>query len=192
MFKRSCVCFAMLLIISCLLFTVSCAEKTGAIKPEATVTQADENAEKMAAEKKAQLEEQKLIEEKRLQEEAKQRENIAARNIFLSEDIRFEFDKAVILPETREVLKKKAAWLQENPDVKVMIEGHCDDRGTTEYNIALGARRAESAKACMIDLGIAASRMSTISYGEERPVDPRHNEEAWAKNRRAHFAIRDV
>ena len=191
MFKKSCACFAMLLIISGLLFTASCAEKTGAVKSEATVTQADENAEKMAAEKKVQLEEQKLIEEKRLQEEAKQRENMAARNRFLSEDIHFEFDKAVILPEAQEVLKGKATWLQENPDVKVMIEGHCDDRGTTEYNIALGARRAESAKTCMIDLGIAASRVSTISHGEECPVDPGHNEDAWAKNRRAHFAIRD-
>lgn len=192
MFKKSYACFVvMLLIISgLLLVVVSCAEKTVAVKSEPAVTEADEDAEKMATEKKAQLEEQKLLEEKRLQEEAEQR-NIAARNRFLSEDIHFDFDKAVILPEARQVLMEKAAWLKENSDVKVMIEGHCDERGTVEYNIALGMRRAQSAKACMIDLGIAASRMSTISYGEECPVDPGHNEEAWAKNRRAHFAIRD-
>ena len=71
-----------------------------------------------------------------------------------------------------------------------MIEGHCDERGTAEYNIALGERRARSAMDFLVDLGISASRLSTVSYGEERPLDPRHNEAAWAKNRRAHFVIR--
>jgi len=115
MFKKACACFAMLLIIPGLLFTVSCAEKTRTVKSEATVTQADENAEKMAVEK-AQLEEQKVIEEKRLQQEANQRENMAARNRFLIDDIYFEFDKSILLPESREALRRKAAWLQEYCD----------------------------------------------------------------------------
>ena len=84
---------------------------------------------------------------------------------------------------------QKAEWMRENPNATVTIEGHCDERGTNEYNLALGDRRAESAKAFLTDLGIDSSRLTTISYGEERPVDPRSDEEAWAKNRRAHFVV---
>ena len=90
----------------------------------------------------------------------------------------------------QDVLKNKGMWLRDNPDVNVTIEGHCDERGTVEYNLALGDRRAESAKAYLVNLGIPASRIETVSYGEERPVDPGHNEAAWARNRRAAFVIR--
>ncbi len=76
-----------------------------------------------------------------------------------------------------------------HPDITVIIEGHCDERGTNEYNMALGNRRAESVKSFVVDLGIAPERLTTVSYGEERPLDPRHNEEALAKNRRTHFVI---
>ena len=86
-------------------------------------------------------------------------------------------------------MNRKAEWLRENADTSIIIEGHCDERGTNAYNIALGERRAESAKAYLTDLGIDGLRLTTISYGEERPVDPGHNEEAWAKNRRAHFVV---
>jgi len=89
----------------------------------------------------------------------------------------------------QDTLRRKAQYMRENPDLKVVIEGHCDERGTNEYNLALGDRRANSAKIFLSDLGISSSRMTTISYGEERPVDARSNEEAWAKNRRAHFVI---
>jgi peptidoglycan-associated lipoprotein len=105
----------------------------------------------------------------------------------MQEDIYFEFDKSTLTPAAQDNLLQKAEWLRENPDATVTIEGHCDDRGTNEYNLALGDRRAESAKAFLVDLGIDASRLASISYGEERPVDPRNNEEAWAKNRRDHF-----
>jgi len=107
----------------------------------------------------------------------------------MQEDIYFEFDRSFLSPMAQQNLKAKAEWLMANPDVSVTIEGHCDERGTFEYNLALGDRRAESAKAFLVDLGIDAKRLATISYGEERPVDPRHNEEAWAKNRRAHFVL---
>jgi peptidoglycan-associated lipoprotein len=90
----------------------------------------------------------------------------------------------------QETLKRKAAWLRDNPTATVTIEGNCDERGTNEYNLALGERRAESARAYLVDLGISASRLTTISYGEERPLDPRHNEEAWAKNRNDQFKLR--
>ena len=84
---------------------------------------------------------------------------------------------------------KKAAWLRANANVTVTIEGHCDERGTNEYNLALGDRRADSAKAFLVDLGIAASRLTTISYGEERPLCTQKTEECWAKNRRDHFVL---
>ncbi len=103
--------------------------------------------------------------------------------------IHFDFDRYTIRPEDRELLIKNAEWLRRNPGVKVWIEGHADERGSSEYNIALGEKRARSVKKFLVDLGISPDRLSTITYGEERPVDPRHNEQAWAKNRRAEFVI---
>ena len=107
----------------------------------------------------------------------------------MQEDIHFEFDKSTLTPAAQDNLMKKAEWMKENPDATVTIEGHADDRGTNEYNLALGERRAESAKNFLVDLGIAPSRMTTISYGEERPLCPQQTEECWAKNRRGHFVI---
>ena len=113
----------------------------------------------------------------------------AARQMFENEDIYFDFDSSALQPMAREVLKRKADWLFEKWDASVIIEGHCDDRGTNAYNLALGERRAESVKAFMVDLGVDAARMTTISYGEEKPMDMGRNEEAWAKNRRAEFVL---
>ncbi len=109
--------------------------------------------------------------------------------MIMQEDVYFEFDKATLTPVAQDNLMRKAAWLRENSNVTVTIEGHCDERGTNEYNLALGDRRADSAKAFLVDLGVAASRLTTISYGEERPLCTWRNEECWAKNRRGHFAI---
>jgi peptidoglycan-associated lipoprotein len=108
---------------------------------------------------------------------------------FMTERIYFDFDKSVLKLEAQSLLKKKAEWLKANPSTKLLIEGNCDERGTAEYNLALGERRAESAKKYLVDLGVDAKRISTISYGEERAMDPRHNEEAWAKNRNDGFVI---
>lgn len=107
----------------------------------------------------------------------------------LLKSISFDFDRYDIRPGDMEILKENAALLRNHPRVKVQIEGHCDERGTAEYNLALGERRANSTKNYLVSLGISADRLSTISYGEERPLDPRQNEEAWAKNRRAQFVI---
>ena len=104
-------------------------------------------------------------------------------------DIHFDFDKYSIQPGEAEILKENSALLKKYPGMKFQIEGHCDERGTGEYNLALGERRANSVKKYLASLGISPSSISTISYGEEKPFDPGHNEEAWTKNRRAHFVI---
>lgn len=102
-------------------------------------------------------------------------------------DIKFDFDNFDLRDEAREVLKKHAAWLTENKDVNLTVEGHCDERGTAEYNLALGERRAKAAAMFLMNMGIDDKRIKTISYGEELPMDPGHDEGAWARNRRAHF-----
>jgi peptidoglycan-associated lipoprotein len=96
-----------------------------------------------------------------------------------------------LTPQAQEILTKKAKWLRDNPAATVTIEGHCDNRGTNEYNLALGEGRAQSAKTFLMDLGVDVSKLRTISYGEERPLDPQQTESAWAKNRRAHFVIEE-
>ncbi len=101
----------------------------------------------------------------------------------------FPFDSAVISPEAIAALKDNAKYLKENPAVKVQIEGHCDERGTVEYNLALGERRAKASRDRLKKLGVPQSRMSTISYGKERPLDPGHDESAWSKNRRSAFVV---
>jgi peptidoglycan-associated lipoprotein len=109
--------------------------------------------------------------------------------MIMQEDIYFEFDKATLTPAAQDNLMRKAAWLRKNSNATVTIEGHADERGTNEYNLALGDRRADSAKAFLVDLGVVASRLTTISYGEERPLCTDQTEECWTKNRRGHFAI---
>jgi peptidoglycan-associated lipoprotein len=108
----------------------------------------------------------------------------------MKEDVHFAFDSSVLDATAQAILKDKAGWMKSNPDAAVTIEGNCDERGTVAYNLALGERRAESAKAFLVNMGISAAKMTTISYGEEKPLDPGHNEQAWAKNRRDHFVIK--
>ena len=105
------------------------------------------------------------------------------------ENIHFDFDRYNLKPESMEILAKHAAVLKANPNVKIVIEGHCDERGTIEYNLALGEKRAGAARDYMLRMGITSQRMSIVSYGKERPLDTRHTAEAWAKNRRAVFAV---
>jgi peptidoglycan-associated lipoprotein len=106
---------------------------------------------------------------------------------FEAEDIYFNFDEFSISPDGMKTLSSKAAFLKTHPKLKVRVEGHCDERGTTEYNLALGEKRAEEVKNYLISLGIDGNRLSVISYGKEKPAASGHNEEAWAKNRRAHL-----
>jgi peptidoglycan-associated lipoprotein len=107
----------------------------------------------------------------------------------LKSDIHFDFDKYDIKAEDRPALKKIADWLIANPHVTLRAEGNCDERGTNEYNLGLGERRANAAKAYLMSLGVPAARIKTISYGEEKPLCTEHNESCWLKNRRDHFEI---
>ncbi len=146
------------------------AEKAAAEKAAAEKAAAEAAAKKAAAEKAAA-------------------EAAARQKAVELADIRFDFDDYSLRDDAREILKKNAEWLNKNKDVQVVVEGHCDERGTAEYNLALGERRAKAAAKFLMDMGITAKRIKTISYGEELPLDPGHNEEVWAKNRRAHFAV---
>lgn len=105
------------------------------------------------------------------------------------DDIHFAYDQYDISRDAQITLQAVASWLNKNTSAKILIEGHCDDRGTNEYNLALGDRRAKAARDYLVALGIAAGRVETISYGEEEPLCSEPNEECWTKNRRAHFVI---
>mgnify|MGYP001235021408 CR=1 FL=1 len=175
-------------LILCLgLVLVGCHKKT-TMKEEPTVKKeeaARAEAERAAKEKGATKEqfEKSLVAEKTPGIEGQVFESS------LLKDIHFNFDKYDIRPEDTTLLKENAALLKKFPNVKVQIEGHCDERGTVEYNLALGERRANRTKDYLVSLGISPARISTISYGKEKPLDPGHAEEAWAKNRRAHTII---
>lgn len=101
----------------------------------------------------------------------------------------YGYDSYNLTDEARSALKNNADWMKANSSARIQIEGHCDERGTVEYNMALGDRRANAAKSYLVRLGVSASRIETLSYGKERPADLGHNESAWAKNRRAVFVL---
>jgi len=184
-----------LVLVALVTFSVSsCAKKK--ISSEPATTTAEEEAQRRAEEQARQreLERQKTLKEEdlsdeRLSEEMAEQKTASAKSIFENEDVYFEFDSIRLAPQAQEILTQKAKWLRANPAAKITIEGHCDNRGTNEYNLALGEGRAQSAREFLVDLGIAASRLNTISYGEERPIDHAQTDEGWAKNRRAHFII---
>ncbi len=104
-------------------------------------------------------------------------------------DAFFDTNKSDLRPDARDALAGDATWLKNHPTVKVLVEGHCDERNTEEYNLALGWRRANGVKAYLTELGVAADRISSISYGEEKPFATCHNESCWWQNRRAHFVV---
>jgi peptidoglycan-associated lipoprotein len=101
----------------------------------------------------------------------------------------FDYDSYALRDDARTALDHDGRLLRDNTDIRVVIEGHCDERGTVEYNQALGERRAQAARDYLVAAGVDASRLTTLSYGKERPFDPGHDESAWARNRRAHLVI---
>ena len=196
-----------LILILCFgLILTGCPKKT-MVKEEPSLKKAEELA---AERERAKLEAERVVKEAREKELAKIREEEArkaqefekslvakrepgiAGEVYeskLLKDIRFDYDKYDIRPGDAEVLKGNAAVLKKYPTVKIQVEGHCDERGASEYNLALGERRSNSTKKYLLSLGISPDRISTISYGEEKPLDSSSHEEAWAKNRRAHTVI---
>lgn len=202
-------CIIILFILCFVLILMGCPKKT-VVKEEPSL-QKEETAkldaeraarEREAREREAREREAREREAARVKEEGARKEferSLVAKKtpgiegeVFessLLKSIHFDFDRYDIRPGDVEILKENAALLRKSPTVKIQIEGHCDERGTAEYNLALGERRANSTKNYLLSLGITADRLSTISYGEERPLNTGQNEEAWAKNRRAQFVI---
>jgi len=208
MVKKS---FTIFVLVLCLgLFVTGCAKKKVVIDRDRSSAQRSEEVSRLEAERAAreakeaqEAKERELArikeEEAKLAQKAELEKSLVAKKergiegeVFESKmlkDIHFDYDKYDIRRVDEEILRENAAFLKKNPKMKIQIEGHCDERGTVEYNLALGERRANMTKRYLVSLGIASDRISTISFGKERPLDPGHNEEAWAKNRRAHIVV---
>ena len=133
-------------------------------------------------------------ERRRREAEERRRAEAERRRVMevLAERVHFEFDKSDIRGDAEPVLQRKITVLREYSDIEIRIAGNCDERGSVEYNLALGQRRAEAVRRYMMSYGLAPSRFTTISYGEERPLDTAHSERAWQRNRRADFAVTDA
>jgi peptidoglycan-associated lipoprotein len=205
MVKKSVSIFVFVLCLGLVL--AGCPKKQVVVNREQSSVQKSEEARRLEAERAAR--EAREAKEKELarvrEEEAKKpvggelekslvakKESGIEGEVFetkMLKDIHFDFDKYDIRRGDEEVLRENAALLKKYPRIKIQIEGHCDERGTVEYNLALGERRASNTKKYLISLGIASDRISTISYGKEKPLDRGHNEEAWAANRRAHTVV---
>ena len=199
-----------ILVLCSLTLTLTGCPKKTVMKEEPSVTTADEAAAAAERERAAKREaEERALREKELKAREEASKKADAQKEFekslvakkypgiegevleskMLKDITFDFDKYDIRPQDASILKENATLLMKYPNMKIQIEGHCDERGTIEYNLALGERRANSCKNYLISLGVPRDRISTISYGKERPLDPGHTEEAWAKNRRAHTVV---
>jgi peptidoglycan-associated lipoprotein len=187
------------MLVAGLFMTVSCAKKTivsdGTTIEDQATEEGAEAAAAAAAEAKV-LAEQERIKAQELQDQMakeqalKEAKILAARNRFGNQNIHFDFDSAQLSSMAKLLIKEKAEWLGTNSGVAAVVEGHCDDRGTTDYNIALGERRAIAVKNYLVNLGISGSRLTTVSFGEEKPLDSAANETAYRKNRRAQFVIK--
>ena len=179
----------LVMILSVTFLTASCAKKGIKTEPVSTTQPEIQKAPDTTAEDAGQarrIEEERLREE-RLREEAEARETLG--KAFITENIHFEFNSYKLSDKAQGLLHSKADYLRNNSDVTVTVEGHCDERGTESYNIALGQRRADSVKKFLVALGISTDRLATVSYGEEHPIVMGKNEISWAKNRRAQFVI---
>lgn len=185
MYKKIRISILLFVTIPGLILTASCT-KNPVVSEQPDTSQYQDDAYNSNGNKDTDMEESGLYDAEKLAQKTAIQE---AKEKFLNENIYFGFDKASLTMTAQEKLMIKASWMQNNLAASIIIEGHCDERGTTEYNIALGDRRAEKVKSFMIDLGVEGHRIQTVSYGEERPVDSGHGEDAWKLNRRAHFTL---
>lgn len=212
--KRSLLLIGLVALAVCLsvTFLTGCAKKA-AIKEEAVVTQEQKPAAQAPVVTEDREARERALREQALRDQAAReaaasearereakeaadrvkKEAAAKQAAILKElqipDIQFDFDKYNLKPEAQEILKTGAAAYLKYREYKLVVEGHCDERGTVEYNLALGQKRADEAGKYLGDLGVEKERIKTISYGKEMPLDNDHDEAAWAKNRRAHFVV---
>ena len=154
------------------------------VQTEAPVTQ--EQEQEMTAEKS-----QEELEQERLEREAAERKLRAEKIKFMYEDVYFQKGRYSLSSEAQEILKRKATWLMNNPDLNVLLEGHTNERGSKEYNFALGDLRAGAVKTFLIRQGIKSPRLIAVSYGNERPIDKGKTEKDNEKNRRVHFVVEE-
>lgn len=175
------------LIFLLIVFALGCAKKE--IKPteEAPVTK-ERKAEDGASTKKKEMVDDTLYAAKKEGDIATETEKAAAEEA-ISRDVLFDYDQYDIRPDARPILDSVAAWMNSHRGVSITIEGHCDERGTNEYNLALGEKRAKAAREYLSLLGVSANRLSIMTYGEERPACTQSSEDCWQKNRRAHFVL---
>lgn len=170
------------LVVFSIFLLVSCAPERKIYAPDKAVeTEANVSQQKAQPEEKSTLEEETLSTGKLSELIKRLQESIP--------DIHFDYDKYDIRQSDIQTLKKVAEALRQYPKLRLIIEGHCDERGTNEYNFALGQKRANAAKQFLVTLGIVSSRIEIISYGEEKPLCTEHSEDCWQKNRRAHFVF---
>lgn len=177
-----------------LIILSGCAEKQAVVKDEAVQAQQTAPAAPAADDEAARKAKEQADREAALKAQAAKdaaaKRNAAALAALNIQNIYFDYDKSSIRPDAREILKANAGIFTKNKDAKIVVEGYCDERGTAEYNMALGERRAQEAKQYLVNLGLDASRIETISYGEEKPLDTQNTEAAWAQNRRAQFLLK--
>lgn len=185
--------FGAIMLAMLLALGVSCAKKQVTMETqEMAADESQQSAEDEAARREAEearMREQRAR-EARQRQDASSMSEAARKAAFEDEDIHFDFDKYVLTPQSMMILDDKAAYLREHAGVRVLVEGHADDRGSNEYNLALGDRRANSAKNYLVKSGVAASRITSISYGEEQPLCMQQSESCWYRNRRGHFGAR--
>jgi len=167
---------------------ISCAQKR-VVQPQQPVTPQETKA-KAEAKPEQKIPEEKITEQQLAKIETKEVETskyTEEKGMF--EDIHFDFDKYDIRPDAKPILQSVSDWLIKNKSSRLLIEGYCDERGTNEYNLALGDRRAKAARDYLVAVGVVSSRIDIISYGEEKPLCTEKTEECWQKNRRAHFVV---
>jgi peptidoglycan-associated lipoprotein len=178
--SRSVGILSLIAVATLMLLTVGCAQKStpaSTTQMGATGPSAEEIRAREEAERRRRIAESQLA----------SRPTAVSPGLSVMDTVYFEFDQATLSDVAKDTLVRNSEWLRSNPDARVQLEGNADERGTPEYNLALGERRAAAVKSYLSSLGIDGSRLVTISYGEERPADAGHSDDAWAKNRRVDF-----
>lgn len=181
--------FVLVLILAFGSIVISCAQRK-VVQPQQPTAPPETRAKAPEGKPEQKVPEEKITEPQIAKIETKEVEpSKYAEEKSIFDDIYFDFDKYDIQPDAKPILQSVADWLIKNKSSEFLIEGHCDERGTNEYNLALGDRRAKATRDYLVSLGVASGRIDIISYGEEKPLCAEKTEECWQKNRRAHFVV---